>query len=359
MQRYRYWLPGLVAAIFFYLFGFSQHAMAACTYGACAPSNIIVSTQVSQFAAQQTATVIADRIGQAIADIGNIGAGGFSTGGPTRASTNGAGEAAGGLPKNWGMWADASNLWLNDTQPGANFTGHITTGLVGVDYLLNDRILVGFAAGYEGIHLDTGFNAGTLRSNGFTTALYGGYVLSPYQNIDFEFGHTGIDYNEMHEAAGSLAGAGSFGASRWFSSGDFNNKQVIGNWQFTESLGYLYLNEVQDQFVETNGSPVASSTIYLGELRAKGIVGYLIPMPWGSVTPYGLARLEYDPIRSAAPVINSLGQTVDNGRFGTTFNLGVSARSGDLITTSIEASTTQFRQYFQSYGVKGSLRVNF
>ena len=333
-----------------------RSALAACTYGSCAPSNVVISSQVTQQASSQTATLIADRISQAVAGFGGTSFAavpGFESRGPVFALGNGGGKAAGSLPKNLGVWADVGNLWLRNSQAGAEYEGQIFTALAGFDYLFHDRILLGFAAGYERIDLDTGFNSGTLKSSGWAAAIYGGLILAPDLSIDFQVGHAWVDYSQAHGATGSFKG------DRWFGSTNLNAKQSFGNWRFAESFGYFHVNENQDAYVESNGNQVDGQTAYVGQVRVKGTVGYWMPMDWGSLMPYASTRLDFDVTKSAAPVINSQGQTTDNGDFGATFALGVTARTGPSMTGTIEATTTQFRRDFESYGLKGTMRVQF
>ncbi len=331
--------------------------MAACTYGSCAPSNLIINNVTTQSSASQTAGLIADQISQAISGIS--GSSSFASVGPTGSSTQlafagGDGKAAGSAPRRWTFWANTANNWLRNTQAGAEYNGTIFTGVGGVDYLFNDRLLLGVSSGYEGINLDTSFNSGKLTSDGVALALYGGYVISPVFSLDGVVGHTWVNYKESRPGA-----SGSYDGDRWFGAFNVNAKTAIDRWRFNASMGFFSVKEIQGGYTESNANVVAQSTAYLNQLRTKGSIGYQIPVSWGTLTPYASTRLDFDLSKSAAPVINALGQTANNGDFGALLGLGATAAIGERTTVEIEGSTTQFRSDFQAYSLRGTVRLKY
>jgi Autotransporter beta-domain len=352
------WIAAMAGIVMAVVFGQSQSAMAACTYGACAPSNIIVANQVTQYATTQTAGLITDQINQAVGALSGVGA--FITPNDlmSYADSRAPGpffKAAPGAvappPRTWNVWAAGAGLSVHDSQQGANYDGSISSGVGGFDYRWNGRVLAGLATGYEGVGLNTGFNTGNLKSNGYVLAPYMAYLFTPSWSVDAQLGHGWLNYNESHPGV-----TGSFNANRWWGQVNLNDRQVYGNWHLGASLGYIYVSENQNAYSESNGNPVAGQTLFLGQIRLKGLAGYEFLTPWGALMPYGSARLEFDVQKSALPIVNSLAQTTTNGNFGTTFGLGILARVGPATTMSVEGTTTQFRTDFQSYGIKGILR---
>lgn len=337
---------------------FARPASAACTYGSCAPSNIIVNTQVSQYAATQMTGMIADRISQAMSTFGGNNA--FASASMNRMRLGGFSLGNGGTPLGdkltgkFGVWTDISQLWLSDSQIGANYSGQVSAGVVGFDYKFNDRFVLGFAVGPEMIRLDTLFNSGRFTSRGLAGAGYGGYAISPTQSIDFQFGYAGIRYLESHSNI-----SGSFNANRIFGAIDWNSQFQRGPWRLPTSLGLFSVTEWQSAYMESNGNAVAATNPYVVQFRLKGAAGYNFPTAWGSIEPFASTRLEFDLLKSSAPVINSLGQTAHQSNFGATFGLGINTRYGHSTSGSIEYYNTQFRQDFRSSGFRGSIRIEF
>lgn len=232
--------------------------------------------------------------------------------------------------------------------------GPIFSTLVGLDYSWQPWLLTGIAGGYERVDIYTGFNNGNQASNGVIFASYAAIRLSPSFSLDGQIGHAWIGYNGSHGGVSSA-----FTGDRWFGSANVKAKTTIDAWQLVGSVGYFYVAETQGSYTESNGNVVPSSMPYLGQVRVKGEVGYRFETQFGALTPFASARLEFDTQHGEAPVINSAGQRAAVSEFGTTFGAGLKADLGDYTSLILEGKTTQFRQYFEAYGVNASLRIRF
>jgi hypothetical protein len=346
---WRFWLVpfatlGVVVAA-------SQARAAGCTYGQCAPGNTVINSAVVKQSSQTVNNLLGSSIGNALS--GALGGGPGSQLG--QQGTTDAGMAAGSQPSGTGLWVNAGGDWIQGTKAGANFNGPITATLAGVGFKPTDQFMLGVAVGYEGIDLATPFNSGHVSSNGLDLSPYAAFAISPNWNILGYVGHSWIGYNENHSGGVS----GSFNGSRWFAAISLNNQATVENWHFGSSLGYSYVTEAQNAYTESNGNPVPRATVFGGSILVQERVSYPIQMSWGALVPYGLLRLDFDVGQSAAPVINSFGQTADYGSFGATFGLGVDALINGDWTIGLAARTTQFRPNFQSYGLTLTLRKNF
>jgi hypothetical protein len=335
---------GLVAAA-------TPSAFAGTTYGPNGPTNVNTNQQTISKAADLTTGIIQDRINQATTD---AGFGTFSASAPTFAVGNGGGKAAGDEPKKIGFWGSLGNTWVRDTQTGVDFNGTILSGVAGVDYRALPWLLVGVAGGYEGTSINTNFNSGQQWSAGGVISVYGAARLAPSWSLSAQVGHGWLSYWETH---GGVNGV--FGGDRWFGAANINTGTNVDQWRLSGSLGYFFFTETQSGYSETNGNFVPSSTPYLGQIRLRGQAGYEFITDWGTIMPYVGARLEFDTSYSAAPIINSLGQRASYSWFGTTFSAGVKAKLGDRSSFILEGTTTQFRQYFEAYGINGSFRISF
>lgn len=333
------------------LAGGASSALAGNTYGPTGPTNVNTNKQTVTKAADLTTGIINDRINNATTD---AGFGTFSASAPQFVIGNGGGKAAGDEPTKFGFWGSLGATWVRDTQPGVDFNGSIVSGVAGVDYRALPWLLVGVAGGYEGTNINTFFNSGQQWSSGAVVSAYGAVRLAPSWSLTAQVGHGWISYWETHGGVN-----GNFGGDRWFGAANINTGQNIDKWRLTGSLGYFFFTETQSAFTETNGNAIPSSTPYLGQIRVKGQAGYEFTTDWGTIMPFLGARLEFDVAYSDAPIISSAGQRASNSIFGTTFSAGVKTRIGDRSSFILEGTTTQFRQYFEAYGINGSFRINF
>jgi len=117
--------------------------------------------------------------------------------------------------------------------------------------------------------------------------------------------------------------------------------------------------ENQDAYTESDSTVNGKNQVRLGQARATARVGYMLPVSWGYVNPYGWARPEYDVSKTPAGVIDNAGTKSSNSHFGTTFAVGTNVGLGDNSVFSLEGTTSQFRKNLDVYGVTGTVRFKF
>ncbi|HEX7775970.1 MAG TPA: autotransporter outer membrane beta-barrel domain-containing protein [Parvibaculum sp.] len=309
------------------------------------PSSKTTQDEVIQTSADQITGLIQDRI----SDQTGEGDGG------TASLTDGTNKAAGSGPMSKGLWVNASAMQVRDTHTGANYDGPIWDLLVGFDTKLSDQLLVGIAAGYERIDIDTGYNSGSLTGNSWTIAPYAAFQINKMLSVNATIGHTWASYDEDRPGA-----SGSTDGDRWFGSANLVAKEAVNQWRLTENLGYFYVTETQDAYNESGlgGVAVAKSTRHLGQVRAGGKVGYYMPTIYGYLEPYVSGRAEYDVDKSSDIIISS-GTTVSRSDFGATFGAGLNVGVGDGLVVSGEVTSTAFRNDYQAYGASATVAFKF
>lgn len=354
-------LGGVVAA--------SAASAATYTYGANAAGNTVVIAQATSQASTQTTNLIGSRVSSAVSSAvsGSLGGasagptgGGFTPGvqqqGTLVSSDAGQGRASGSAPRRTGVWLNGGYTWLENKQAGANFDGGITNVMGGIDYLVQNNVLVGVSAGYEHQDITTKFNSGTLKGDGLTIAPYFAFILNKNINFDASIGHSWVNY-DMTRSGGAVTG--STDGDRWFGIANANYTTSINNWQLGASLGYLYSMEKQDAYHESNGNAIDEASTHLGQARLGGKVGYVAATNFGYLNPYTSARLEYDVVKDHAGTIDAQGTLANSDDFGVTFGLGMNAGIGENTTLNLEGTTTQFREDQSVYGVSGTVRYKF
>ncbi len=313
-------------------------ALAACTYGYCAPSSTVISHDTVKQSSSVTSDLISDRIESA-----------FNTAAP---STTGA--TANSYDKRLHVWVNASQTWLHNDRSNEQYRGNLFTGVGGIDMHVTPDLLIGAMVGYQHLDLDTGFNLGRLRNDGVSVGTYGALALSRHFSIDGHIGHTWSNYAESRPGV-----SGRFDASRWFGNVDFKAHTTIDNWIFKSSFGYYYTHESQSGYTESDGGSVGAASAYFGQLRLKGEIGHQYDTRWGSITPWASTRLEYITNQDRPNVLDAAGATAARNRFSTTFGLGVNARYGENLTLSVRATDTETFSGVGSFGIFGSVKYRF
>lgn len=339
--------PLLAAALGVGLTGFAATAMALPREPDEDSSSTVTQDSTSQSGADQVTGIISDRLGDATGD---------GTQGSGSTSLNVTGMAAGSAAPRGNLWFNAAVTSVDDDHTGANYDGNIYTALIGYDTIVNAKLLLGIAAGYERVRVDTDYNSGTVEGDAWTIAPYMSYAISDMLSVNAAIGHTWASYDFTH----AVSATGSTDGDRWFGSANLVAKQTAGQWKLAETLGYFYVTETQDAYTETGvgGLTVAESDRHVGQLRIGAKAGYEIATSFGHVTPYVSARAEFDLNKSADPILTS-GATVSRDDKGATFGAGVKAAAGENMTFALEATTTAFRNDYEARMLSATLSFKF
>lgn len=357
--------------------GFSGQAQAAgpysCTdstyggtYSSCSTNNtanqsstVATSTTVLRTASTQTSKLVANRIGNALsggASSFNVASNGFS------AST---GMSAGNMGGKAGAWISGSWASVEDENVSTSFDGNVFTGVIGADYQVAPKVVLGLSVGWEDVDIDTEYNGfggndGNLEGDGYTIAPYVGVKLSPTAQADLTVGYSDIEYDTLRfdpNTGNSITG--STDADRYFvNAGVGGSHQLQGNWRVKSRASIFYASEDKDSFVETESTGatinVDDEETELGQLLLDTRLGYQM----GGVEPYALVGLEYDYTKDDGPVAAGQTQSQDDD-FGAKFGGGIDLKLGPNVTGGIEAYTVEFRDDYNEYAVTGGLRVQF
>lgn len=182
------------------------------------------------------------------------------------------------------------NVWGRGTfthYDGDAFSGNTWNGVVGLDYLLTDSLLVGVLGGYESGDFNFGTTANTFDGSGFT---FGTYVASQlFDNIvmDTFLTYTWLDYDTSVGVA-----RGSTDATRFMISTNLSGQFDIGHGFILEpNVQAFYAHERQDSYVLSDGTVVAENSIDSGRLSVGPRLRYLVAEDW---TAFISAHGEYD-----------------------------------------------------------------
>jgi outer membrane autotransporter protein len=264
-----------------------------------------------------------------------------------------------------GVWASGSWSDVEDDNAATAFEGNITTGLAGVDYEVAPGVVLGLAAGYEDVQIDTEFNGtatqdGEIDGEGWTVAPYLGVSFSDRVKMDLTAGYSDVEYDlvRFDPNTGNRITGSTDGERYFVSAGLSSTYDLQNNWSIMTRGSAFYAHEEKDAFEETEegvGSigNQASVDNELGQLLLDTRFAYDYQM----VQPYVLVGLEYDFVKDDTPV--AAGQSVSDDDFGAKLGAGINLINMGNITAGIEAYTVEFREDYDEFTVNGGLRVKF
>jgi len=153
--------------------GFAGTAQATSVSEDQGEANTLVTAAATPAASSATASIIASGVASAISPGGGFPppAINVSTFLDTRSQS---GVAAGGSQKKAGAWVQGGYTTIESTDLGGEFEGDVYNLVAGLDYKVNKNAVVGLSLAYEDVDVDTTFNSGTFKGDGFTIAPYAG-----------------------------------------------------------------------------------------------------------------------------------------------------------------------------------------
>ena len=201
------------------------------------------------------------------------------------------GVTLGGLPREQpasvNAWARGSFTHVD----GDAVSGNTWNGIVGIDYLVTDHVLVGLLGGLESGDLDFDVAGGATDGTGYTAGAYVGVQLSEQLTVEAFLTHSWLDYDTVVNTA-----TGSTDASRVMVSAN-----LIGNLPLSESLIFepnmrlFYAHELQDGYTLSNGELVGRNTIDSGRISIGPKLHYFLNFDDGTNwSMFVSAHGEYD-----------------------------------------------------------------
>lgn len=222
------------------------------------------------------------------------------------------GLAAAAAGSHWNIWAAyTDNKVENDFTP-LQTSGHVYAGLAGVDYTLDNGVIVGLAFSGERTRTDAP-NGGNLRGNGYSIAPYLSWQIDRNWFVDgtLGWGRTDLDNN----LGGGVTGSND--DKRKFAGLSGSYVTEIDKAILTGRVSYLYAEDRFSSFTLSNGTAISSNTSRIGQIRLGGQVGYA----GDGFMPYLALYYVNDVQRPALPTI--AGQSPANDRDGVLIQIGI------------------------------------
>lgn len=193
-----------------------------------------------------------------------------------------------------GGFAEASYSHLRSKEAGGEYVGDVKNGVAGLDYKIQDNILLGVAVGYEMSNFATIYNRGWLDGKGVTIAPYMGIAFSNFV-LDITVGRSWLDYENLRGSNGIAYGA--YDANREFVT---SNLTATYGWQglrLAPSVGVLFAREIANAYIDSRGAQQDEVTSSMGRASFGGEIGRPLDLTGVCVCrfePFLKAKLNYD-----------------------------------------------------------------
>ncbi|MEX2616674.1 MAG: autotransporter outer membrane beta-barrel domain-containing protein [Alphaproteobacteria bacterium] len=324
------------------------------------PAGEVVGAQISQQVTSQVASTLASGIGGG-GFTGDAGGGGLF--GPSGTSTSALpvtryfeggnrGRSAGAGEKKMGVWLLGSYSDIENDFINTAFDGDVAAFVGGVDYRLTERVVAGVALSYEDVDIDTTFNTGTIETSGVGVAPYAVFKLTKNISADVNGSYTRLD-TDTTRTNGTVTGQ--FDARRYTAGGNLNIGHSVNKVFMNGSVGFLYINESQDSYTESNGTFVGENDISIGQGRLGGTVGY----DFGKVQPFLTAQVQHEFWAPSTPVLGGGLASPSEDTTGYVVGGGVNFDISDSVSGTLTATSTEGRDDLSLYSVSGRVRVKF
>lgn len=133
----------------------------------------------------------------------------------------------------------------------------------GVDYLVNERVLLGFSAQVDWLSQDNASNAGSLNGVGWLAGPT--LTLQVQDNFYVDLAAAlGQSYNDINPLG---TYTDEFTTNRLFLSGGLIGDFEVGLFTLQPSVSFSYIAEEQKAYTDSNAALVASQTLSQGEVR--------------------------------------------------------------------------------------------
>ena len=247
------------------------------------------------------------------------------------APTAGAPAAA---PSKWNIWTDGKYSWLNDTSAVSNLDGSLINTVIGADYKVTDRLVLGLMGTYEDSRLKgSGLLPPTQKTNGWGGGAYMGLTLT--DNLVFSANVLGTSLDT------TTNGVVKFDSERWQTSEALTGYWYSGTWRFSPSLTFAWSKEWQDSVgpihAQTIETAIVSPAMQIGDTISIG--GANTVEPWlGAEIDWAVRNRVKDKVIGTIvddPNTDLRLQTGLNFAFGANAQLALTAEmSGILLSKS-------------------------
>lgn len=289
--------------------------------------------------------------GNSNASHADAGQGVMST--PPLAQTGATGLAAGDEAAQnlgFGIWYSSGLGFLGSYKSGNKYDGVTTVNMLGMDYMLSPRTVVGLGFGIETSFLDTEFSrSGSISSSGYTFAPYISIALFEDLIFDMVGGISFLSNGSTYSAYND--------SWRLMVSPNITYFHVIDNLLLSGSFGYTYAREDSYSYKNSYGFKLFDLPDYKMETLPDGRPDAI---QTGEIRVAGRASYSFDmlaPYLGAAYIFDTMEDELDPDEVEV--SLGLDFYPTESIILSLETAGSFFRNDYYNYRGAFNMRYEF
>jgi outer membrane autotransporter protein len=198
--------------------------------------------------------------------------------------------------RRWNAWVDGKYTWTDTTAAVSDTDGPQINALVGIDYRLTDRMVVGLLGTYESSDLETGvLPPGGTETEGYGGGAYVGVTLT--DNLVYSAVVTGT-WIDTDVSFGIISG--STDSDRLSITNGVTGYWYFGTTRLSPSVTFAWQKEWQDSFTDSIGGFNPRQTLETGILTFGQIIGHTFALDNGmAIEPWIGANLDWTLINKA------------------------------------------------------------
>jgi len=271
-----------------------------------------------------------------------------------------AGEVSGlgvaDTPRGISLWGNAGRNSIKNSFSRTAYDGYTNTFALGGDYQLTKQLVAGLSGTYSRTALDTPFNQGGSKTDGYALMPYAQYSFNDWLNGDLSAGYVWSNTDLHRIVAGTLV-TGLQDSSGAIATANLNAQTWKGSWLLAGKAGLLYSRDKRSNFVESDGTVNIGSTSGLAQGKLGGSVGYWMD----GILPTLSLTYSYD-IRRDPVVIAGGGAQPANDRDDLTASLAFNAydvAGCKGLTVALSASKEFLRKELSNEGISLNVRYAY
>jgi hypothetical protein len=157
----------------------------------------------------------------------------------------------------WNVWVDGKYSWLDDDTAFSGLDGSLVNAVVGADYKLSDRLILGVMGTYETSDLKgNGILPPTQDTDGWGGGVYLGLTLTDNWVLSATLLGTDLDTD--------VNGGASFDSARVQASSGLTGYWYSGTWRYSPSLTVAWTKEWQDASGALNAQTIETGIVSPG-----------------------------------------------------------------------------------------------
>ena len=207
-------------------------------------------------------------------------------------------------------WAEGQFGLYSEDDNGSESSGDFFLGYAGIDWRLNERLMIGMMGEFDWLHETSPSVQGDMEGTGWMVGPYISYAVSEKLFLDLR-AMWGQSKNHAAQQVLGSSYQGDFDTERWLVDARLAGLHQIGSLTIQPELGLTYMNEEQLDYAVTGNErniSVDGQFVGTGMISAGGEISQVIPFGDFWVEPFVSGHVLWsfdDPLQAGGMDISS------------------------------------------------------